>query len=236
MSPKATSLASTVLYIEEQNNLLFQLALITATTKAEDDRKAAVEEKDLRNQLLKEESRARIEAMTATTITSTKVSAFLNVGDDEESDEIFLEVKSHHVRFVGLSFEEIVRIFNGKFKLINLYKLRHMRGLGHEFFEDQDRIGFGENGQLKNLKKTVGTFKDFGKTFYEVYAEAFINYQLITTTLFAKISPDLFATLIKYYQKILELAKLYDWKTAMLPFVIEHHTHVATLGITESAN
>jgi hypothetical protein len=236
MSSKTISLASIVLYIEEQNNLLFQLVLITITTKAKDDRKTTIEEKNLRNQLLKKEFRTRIETMIVTTITSTKISAFLNIENDEESDKISLEVKSHHVRFVNLSFEEIVRIFNEKFKLINLYKLRHMRELEHEFCENQDRIEFDENDQLKNLKKTMKIFKNFDKTFYKIYVEIFINYQLITTILFVKISLDLFATLIKYYQKILKLVKLYDWEIAMLSFVIEHHIHVVLLEIIELVN
>jgi hypothetical protein len=83
--------------------------------------------------------------MIVTTITLIKILAFLNVKNDEELNEISLKVKSHHVQFVDLSFEEIVRIFNKKFKFINLYKLRHMRELEHEFFENQDRIEFNEN-------------------------------------------------------------------------------------------
>jgi hypothetical protein len=127
--------------------------------------------------------------------------------DDEDADEILLEVKSYHVRFVSLSFEEIVKIFNEKFKFINFYKLRYMRDLSHEFYENHNRIEF-ENDQLKNLKKIVEIFKDFEKSFYEIYSKVFINYQLMIISLFVIISLDIFATLIKFYQKVLKLAKL----------------------------
>jgi hypothetical protein len=130
--------------------------------------------------------------------------------DDDDVNEIFLEVKSHHVRFVSLSSNERIKIFNEKFKSINLYKLRHMRNLNHEFFENQNRIDFEDNDQLKNLKKTIEILKNFEKTFYEIYFETFINYQIMIISLFVKISSNLFVTLIKFYQKILELVKLYD--------------------------
>ncbi len=60
-----------------------------------------------------------------------------------------------------------MRIFQNKFKLINLYRLRHMRRLRFDSLHDQDRIGI-EDGMLE-LRKTLGTYKDFGKFFYEVW-------------------------------------------------------------------
>lgn len=41
-------------------------------------------------------------------------------------DEVPLEVKNIPLRVAGLPQEEIVRIFHNKFKLTNLYRLRHM--------------------------------------------------------------------------------------------------------------
>jgi hypothetical protein len=144
-------------------------------------------------------------------------------------------VRFHHARFTDLSTNEIVKIFNEKFKLINLYKLRHERILDHEFFENQNRIEL-KNDQLKNLKKTIEFYKDYEKTFYEMYTKIFINYLHITTFLFIKISSDLCFTLIKFYQKIVNLVKLYDWETTMLSLVIKHHIHMTILDIIESSN
>jgi hypothetical protein len=207
MSFKADSLSQISIYFEEQNNQLFQLTLETAIKKTEDDRKTATEEKNLRYQLLKNESRIRIDAMRKISLLKTILDI---TSDDDDADEISLEVKSHHVRFVSLLSNEIVKIFNEKFKSINLYKLRHMRDFNHEFFKNQNRIDFEKNDQLKNLKKTIEIFKNFEKTFYEIYFETFINYQIMIISLFVKISSNLFVTLIKFYQKILELVKLYD--------------------------
>jgi hypothetical protein len=208
MPPKASSPA----FSDDQNQQLFALTLATAITKAKDERKATLKKTELKKQLLKKKSKTRIDVMTSTVTVTTSSSKDLMYSNTEkdESDEIPPEVKSHRVRFVSLSSDEIVRIFNDKFKPINLYKLRHMRSLNHEFYSNQNHIEFENNDQLRNLKKTVEIFKNFEKSFYEVYSKFFINYQLIVTSLFIKISPNLFVTLIKFYQKILKLAKLYD--------------------------
>lgn len=171
MSLKTNLSTLASIYIEESNNQLFQLALDTITKKTKNDKKTIVEKKELKNQLQKNEFKIKIDVMIKTFM----FKMILNVEDDDDTDEIFLEIKSHHVRFVRLSFEKIMKIFNEKFKLINLYKLRHMKDFSHEFFKNHDRIEI-ENDQLKNLKKTIDIFKDFEKTFYEIYSKIFINY------------------------------------------------------------
>jgi hypothetical protein len=132
----------------------------------------------------------------------------INNNDDDE-DKIFSEIKTHRTRFAELLENEIVKIFIDKFKSINIYKLRHMRDLIHDFHYDQNRIEI-ENDQLKSLKKIMRIYKNFEKIFYEVYSKFFINYLLIVIILFAKSSSNIEVTLIKFYQKILKLAKLYD--------------------------
>ena len=51
------------------------------------------------------------------------------VDKDDITGEVFLKVMSITFRFAGLFQEEIVRIFQNKFKPINLYWLHNMRGL-----------------------------------------------------------------------------------------------------------
>lgn len=46
--------------------------------------------------------------------------------EDDIIGEVPLEVKNITLRFAGLPQEEIVRIFQTKFKPINLYRFRHM--------------------------------------------------------------------------------------------------------------
>jgi hypothetical protein len=229
MPPKAAPTNFT----DDQNAQLFAIALATAQSKAEDEKTVAKEKADLEKQILLDEFKARIQAIIAAPL--IKSSASLIHDNDDDEGETPPEIKAHRTRFAGLPGDEIIKIFIGKFKSINIYKLRHMRGLAHDFYYDQDRIGI-ENGQLKSLKKTMGTYKDFGKIFYEVYSEFFINYLLIVTTLFATTSSDIGVTLIKFYQKILELAKLYDWESAVLSLAIEIHTHAAAQGIIEADN
>ena len=74
--------------------------------------------------------------------------------DDEIQGEIPLEVSDISLQFVGLPQEEIVKIFQNKFKPINLYRLRHMRGLSFEAYKDEERIGI-KDGMLK-LRKISG--------------------------------------------------------------------------------
>ena len=82
-----------------------------------------------------------------------------------------------------------MKIFHKNFKAINLYRLRHMQGLRFESYRDHDRIGI-EDGMLR-LRKNSGTYKDFGKSFYEVLSEAFITYTSISVSLFGATAPDL---------------------------------------------
>ncbi len=78
-----------------------------------------------------------------------------------------------------------MKIFHNRFKSINLYRLRHMRGHHYDSLHDQERIGI-ENGMLR-LRKVSGTYKDFGKSFYEIWSENFLNYSSIMVSLFARI-------------------------------------------------
>ncbi len=179
---------------------------------------------------IQKESDARIAAAaTATTANSSAAPAAApqKLGSEDDAlDEVPPEVQTLTIHFAGLPQEEIVKIFHNKFKPINLYWLRHMRGHRYESYHDQDRIGM-KTGMLR-LKKNSGTYKDFGKTFYEVWSEAFINYTGIMVSLFGSTSPELHAALTIFYGNILQLARVYEWQEAVLPMTIEVHTHVVS--------
>ncbi len=51
-------------------------------------------------------------------------------------------------QFVGLLQEEIVKIFQKKFKPINLYQLWHIQGLTFETYKNEEKIGI-EDDMLK---------------------------------------------------------------------------------------
>ena len=110
------------------------------------------------------------------------------------------------------------------FKAINIYRLRHRRGLRFDFLHDQDRIG--KKDDIHKLRKTSGTYKDFGKSFYEVWPDAFHNYTNILVSLFCREVLDLHSALAEFYTNIYELPTVYEWQEAVFPMAIEAHTFI----------
>ncbi len=135
------------------------------------------------------------------------------------------------LRFEGLLKEGIVRIFQNKFKPINLYHLCYIRGLRFDSLHDQDRIGI-EDDMLK-LRKTSEIYKDFGKSFYEVWADVLQNYTNILVSLFGKEVPDLHSALVEFYTNIYQLCTVYEWQKAVLPIAIEAHTFIVAQQPTD---
>lgn len=68
--------------------------------------------------------------------------------EDDITGEVPPKVMSITLRFAGLLQEKIVKIFQNKFKPINLYRLRHMRGLRFDALQDNNRIGI-EDGMFR---------------------------------------------------------------------------------------
>ncbi len=81
--------------------------------------------------------------------------------------------------------------------------------------------------------QTSGSYKDYGNSFYEVWSEAFINYSSILVSLFGATVPRLQAALTQFYDLVLQLSKVYDWKEALLPMAIEVHSHIVTKQLTD---
>jgi hypothetical protein len=86
--------------------------------------------------------------------------------DDDETNEISLEIKFLDIRFARLSQNEIVKIFLNKFKLINLYRLCHMKKLQFESYQDLNRVRI--ESEVLKLKKTFETYKNFEKIIHEI--------------------------------------------------------------------
>ncbi len=193
------------------------------------ERDAIQSRSQLELECLRRESEARVTASTASAAIAAQAQrprAQLGRNDEDLQGEVPPEVADLSPQFVGLPQEEILKIFQNKFKPINLYRLRHMRGLTFEADKDEERIGI-EDGMLK-LRKTSGTYKDYGSSFYGVWSEAFINYTSIMVSLFGATAPHLQAALIQFYGLGLQLSKVYDWKEALLPLAIEVHSHIVT--------
>ncbi len=110
----------------EQTNLIFELT----RRKLEAEMAAAEVEARLRRELMVKGSEVWIAAsMVVSSASTTAAAPARRPMADEEDDitgEVQTEVMSITLRFAGLPKEEIVRIFQNKFKPINLYRLRHI--------------------------------------------------------------------------------------------------------------
>ena len=127
MPPRSHNPQPTPALTDDQNNTLFDIARQTAKLerqKLPDNIDAAVArtirvrdhentESDLKVQLIRKESQARIQTM----MTPGNGAQQHGKGDkdDPNSVEIPAEDKTLSVRFAGLPQEEVVQIFNGKF-------------------------------------------------------------------------------------------------------------------------
>ena len=64
---------------------------------------------------------------------------------------------------------------------------------------------------MLRLKKTLKTYKDFRKLFYEVWSESFYNYTLIIVLFFSLANTAKFnMTLNLFYTNIFQLSQVYE--------------------------
>lgn len=157
------------------------------------------------------------------------------VGDDDVEDnegEVPQEIKPIAARFAGLPPGQIVKIYNNRFRPMDLYRLYRGRGFRHD---RDDKVTMVVNGSLQ-MKKVGVAYKDYGSSFYDVWSEAFTYYARVVAALFGKTSPDLFDALLGFRTKIHGLAKIYEWQNAVLPLAIDAHTAVLASHPTEAAS
>ena len=163
-------------FTPDQNAQIFQLALLKAQAdlqnaqanlqKAQAERDAILAKSQLELECLRKESEAWVAVATSLAnaqVPQAPASRALVREDDEIQGEIPLEVLDISLQLVGFPKEEIVKIFQNKFKPINVYRLRHMRGLSFKAYKDEERISI-EDGMLK-LRKTSGLYKDYSNRF-----------------------------------------------------------------------
>ncbi len=123
------------------------------------ERDAIQAKSQLELECLRRESEARVNASTASAANAAQAQRHRTCGTKVRSPP---EVVDLSPQFGGLPQEEIIEIFQNKFKPFNLYRLRHMRGLTFEAYKDEERIGI-EDGMLK-LRKASGTYKDYSES------------------------------------------------------------------------
>lgn len=217
----------------KQTNLLFKFICCKLKTEIV----AAKVETRLRRELMIKKSKAYIATSVATAITATaaapaKAQAWNSkVKKNNITSEVPFKVISIIFRFVGLLQKKNVRIFQNKFKPINLYCLSHIRGLRFNTLQDHDRIGIDD--KMIRLQKTSETYKDFGKFFYNVWADAFYNYTTVFVFLFGKQALNLHSVLDKLYNNVHMLSTVYKWQDLVFPMAIEAHLFIVVQQSTD---
>lgn len=121
---------------QEQSNQLFEIAREAALAEIQSEQNAAAAKLQLEQDYMKAESAARIAAFTTTSSANESVDPRRRPLGEEDDDigEIPLEARSMIHRFPSLPKEDIIRIFRNKFRTINLFRFRHMRGICEIFF------------------------------------------------------------------------------------------------------
>ena len=127
------------------------------------------------------------------------------------------ELKAFSSQFADLPQGEIAKIFSSKFRPMNLYKLRDMKG------KDGDHIQI-EHGSLK-VQKAADDYKDYGSD-PSLWSEAFLEYSAILFSLFGTTSPALYLALANFHREIIDLAQVYKWQGGVLPLAIDLHTRI----------
>lgn len=174
---------------------------------------AAIEARTIRET---KESRARILAIQSAAVAAAAPRD--RVAEEEPVGEIIPAALLVASRYPGVPKAEIARIFANKFRPVNLYKLRNLKG-------DADK-NRDVNGTMKH-KQATGTLHNYGST-WDIWSESFINYCMIMVDFFGIPFPTLHRALLLYYTKICKLSKIYEWQTAVLPLAIDYHTEITT--------
>ncbi|MCJ1468533.1 hypothetical protein MMC07_007162 [Pseudocyphellaria aurata] len=143
---------------------------------------------------------------------------------DYSLGEVPQAVRDHPDRFIGLPREEIVKNFRNSFDPINLFRLRFD---WHEPDFQEYCFRVDDDGTIK-VKRVSCTYKDFGDSVHDIWSEAFLNYSMIMVSLFGSTVPDLHAALSQFHLQVLHLSRIYQWKEAILPLVIDAHKHIVT--------
>ena len=64
---------------------------------------------------------------------------------------------------------------------------------------------------MRKLRITLEIYKDFGKSFYKVWANVLHNYITIFVSLFGKKALNLHVALANFYKSIYKLLMVYNW-------------------------
>ena len=85
-----------------------------------------------------------------------------------------------------------------------------------------------QDGKIEVATKDY--LKDYGRT-PSIWTEGFVNYTAILVEFFGAEFPGLHIGLSRFMLDIIELDKIYDWQTAVLPLALQFHEELADEGL-----
>ncbi|KAN0070764.1 hypothetical protein V8E54_010929 [Elaphomyces granulatus] len=88
----------------------------------------------------------------------------------------------------------------------------------------------GTNDSGETPPVDTALLKDYGRT-PSIWTEGFINYTAILVEFFGAEFPGLHIGLSRFMLDIIELEKIYDWQTAVLPLALQFHEELADEGL-----
>lgn len=135
-------------------------------------------------------------------------------------DEMPKEVQNLADQLMGIPQREIEKIFRNKFRPMNLYELRFIKGR-----EDMYQYEIYVENRVVKVRREAGSFKDYGED-SEIWSEAFLNYAVILVALFGVSNPTLHFALYSFHRDVIDLSKIYQWQGSVLPMALDFHTHI----------
>jgi hypothetical protein len=203
---------ATILTLEEHADKLYQLEVQAA--------QACIANKA-------EYQRARIAALALPYAAVPQARA-----EDTESKITSPEVLRLVLQIVGISHTYLISIHKNKFVAENLSKLRIGRA-GEGQIEENTSTQLVFEGGIMLSKKLWGTLKDFGNNI-DIWAEGFYNYIIANCVLYSTTFPNLLYSMLRFYNKIASLAKVYTWSRAVLNLAIHYQNHIieSSKGLT----
>lgn len=229
----------------DQNAVLFEIHKTAIIKKsARKAEKHAAEAKTVEFKLVKEAKKHALEIklmhselivhIAAMVNFSNSVSHKICIDNKKIEGEIPTKIKTLTLEFVGLSQKKEVKIYHNKFKLVNFLHLHHMQSCHFEKLYDKDCGWLSLKNSTIRLKKVIETYKDFEKTFQDMWSESFLNYSAIMVFFFGLSKPTLHRTLSRFYSDIFKFSWVYNWEDAVLLIAIKLYYYIIAHQLSDT--
>jgi hypothetical protein len=169
--------------------------------------------------------RARQDRIAEAEIEAIRNGRYAEVSSGEISLPIDNALQGLYKKFPGLKRDLIKSIRHSKFIPRMLFKLRYAQGVNTDRRTQEVLI---KDGKIEVVAKDY--LKDYGRT-SRIWTEGFVNYAAILVEFFDAEFPGLHIALSRFMLDVIELEKIYDWQTAVLPLALQFHEELADDGL-----